>query len=213
MVKLKYRELHLIDNEGKTVKILVKCKDNLNENSNIELMEKFFNKTYALYEMKVYTEEKEFFNSFDINLIEVNHVEYYKTLKFCYTDSFIKNTDNKVFVNLVLTKELVQFIDRYYYLGLLESIKEVKKMNYEVSVHRKNTSLEFISIEDTKKDIDIYSCLRNNSILSGFYEGIRLNLSNRTLTRAYKIFNKKYLVLTGDFKNVKNTEIKKYMEN
>lgn len=213
MVKLKYSELHLIDNEGKTFKILAKCKDNLNENSNIELMEKFFNKTYALYKMKMYTEEKEFFNSFDINLIEVNHVEYYKTLKFYYTDSFIKNTDNKVCVNLVLSKELVQFIDKYYYLGLLESIKEVKKMNYKISTHRKNTSLEFISIKDTKKSIDIYSCLRNASVLSGFYEGIRLSLGNRTLTKAYKIFNEKYLVLTGDFKNVKNTEIKKYMEN
>lgn len=213
MIKLKYSELHLIDNEGKTVKVLAKCKDNLNENSNIELIEKFFNKNYALYEMKVYTEDKEFFNDFSINLIEVNHVEYYKTLKFYYTDSFVNNTDNKVFVNLVLTKELVQFIDRYYYLGLLESIKEVKKMNYKICVHRKNTSLEFISIKDTKKSIDIYNCLRNDSILSGFYEGICLSLSDRTLTRAYKIFNEKYLVLTEDFKNVKNTEIKKYMEN
>lgn len=213
MVKLKYSELHLIDNEGKTVKILAKCKDNLNENSNIELMEKFFNKNYALYEMKVYTEEKEFFNSFDINLIEVNHVEYYKTLKFCYTDSFIKNTDNKVFVNLVLTKELVQFIDRYYYLGLLESIKEVKKMNYEISTHRKNTVLEFISIKDTQKNLYIYNCLRNDSILSGFYEGICISLGKRTHNKVLKIFNEKYLVLTGDFKNVKNTEIKKYMEN
>lgn len=213
MVKLKYSELHLIDNEGKAVKILAKCKDNLNENSNIELMEKFFNKNDALYEMKVYTEDREYLNSFDINLIEVNHIEYYKTLKSYYRNSFIENTDNKVFISLVLTKELVNFIDRYYYLGLLESIKEVKKMNYEVSVHRKNTSLEFISIKDTKKNIDIYSCLRNNSVLSGFYEGIRLNLGDRTLTKAYKIFNEKYLVLTGDFKNVNNTEIKKYMEN
>lgn len=213
MIKLKYSELHLIDNEGKTIKILAYCKDKLNEDTNISLIEKFFNKNYALYEMKVYTEDREYLNDFGIELIEVNHVEYYKTLKFYYTDSFIKNTDNKVFVNLVLTKELVNFIDRYYYLGLLESIKEVKKMNYEIYIHRKNTALEFISIKDTQKNLYIYNCLRNDSILSGFYEGICISLGERTHNKALKIFNKKYLVLSENFKNVKDTQIKKYMEN